>query len=131
MSICNTIFGSFLSGLFGVLGGSIPIAVIISMFFYRTRQNFRKALPSEEKMLEKLHEILKQEKENLVLIEEVSTNEKLKQEIFECKIQTQQKVFDYEFQIIKQESWIDKTSGLWEWAIYTVSSRYFKDYFKK
>ena len=126
---------SFASGLFGVIGGAIPIAFIILIFFYITRQNFRKVLPDEQKILEKLKEALKKEKDNLEKIEakEVTITKGLEQDFLAYKIDRRQKVLDYELQIIKQEAWINKVqnSSLLKWVIYRVSSHYFKDYFKK
>lgn len=138
MNLCNIInivIESLVSSFFGVIGGIIPITFLLLLSFYKIQQDYRNILPSERKILEKLKEGTKQEEGVLEKIKErkpeVSTE--LQQELFLLEIKLQRDIFTHELEILNQEMWINKieTSGFLKWIGYNISSRYFKDYFKK
>jgi len=128
---------SFLSGMFGVIGGITPLVIILVFLFFKTRSNLRNWIPSEQKRIGEMKEMLVKDKERLSQFLQVRNKLKDNQVAPETlnlvELKTEQAIFDKEYEILKSEYWIKKvqTSGFFDWVASYFRNSYIKDFFKK
>lgn len=131
----ESIFSLFFSGLFTVIGGAIPIILILVLIFFRTRSSFRKTIPSEQKVIEKYEELLNTEETQLqTLNQKIASGEiELNDHIFTLMFEVQKSINEKKQEIVIRNIWIDrvKSASFFGWVGYYFAKSYFSDYFKK
>lgn len=131
----HPIFSMIYSGLFTVIGGAIPIVLILLFLFFRTRSNFRNSIPSEREFIQKYQELLDTEESQLRTLNKKIQNNEIAptDEIFSFQLQLQSSINQKKQEIVLRTIWIGKVESatFLGWVGYYFVRSYFSDYFKK
>ena len=133
--IYKTIIEPILSSSLHVVGGIIPIFLLLLFLFYRARFAFRTAIDSEKKLIKQYEKNLKQEQDNLKELNKKINDGTigLSDEIIKIVATGQNDIIKYDLEIITRKAWISKVKNatFTKWIAYHFTKSYFSDYFKK